>query len=83
MRSPDYSGTVPGAARATARNVVLPFVIVLVLAVALVVSAPRASAAVAINPSPPTNPSQLLWRVFYQAPNATTASLLGVPTAWY
>ena len=27
--------------------------------------------------------SQLRWRVFYQAPNATTASLVDVVTAWY
>ncbi len=27
--------------------------------------------------------SQLRWRAFYQAPNATTASLVDVATAWY
>ena len=68
-RSPDYSGTVPGAARATARNVVSPLLIVLALALTIAVGVPVGSAAAAVNPSRSTypsraiNPSQLQWLV--------------------
>src|SRR5215469_7300636 len=47
----------PGAARATAGKVALPFLLVLVLSVTLLVGVPRSSEAAAINPA------NLVWLV--------------------